>query len=105
MERWITRGAAALCAAGSIALFWTFGAFLAVPWHTGRLFALTPPELQVLGVALLGGVAVAWGALHVLAIADREARPVVYRSLCGALIVSSLLAVCAGIAWTTERFA
>jgi hypothetical protein len=28
MEKWITRAVAALCAAGSTALFWTFGIFL-----------------------------------------------------------------------------
>lgn len=105
MERWITRGAAALCAAGSLALFWTFGMFVAVPWREDRMLALNSVELQVLGIPLFGGLAVAWGALHILAMADRAGRPRIYFSLALALLVALLLAVAAGISWTTARIA
>ena len=71
MEKWITRGGAALCAAGSLALFWTFGVFLAAPWRAGRMLSLNSIEMQVLGVSLFAALTVAWGALHILAIADR----------------------------------
>ena len=93
MEKWITRGAAAICAAGSTALFWTLGVFLAVPWHESRMLALSNVELQVLGIPLIAGLSVAWGALHILALADRTANPGVYRSLWIALVIGSLLAV------------
>ena len=46
MEKWITRGGAALCAAGSLALFWTFGVFLAAPWRAGRMLSLNSIEMQ-----------------------------------------------------------
>ena len=105
MERWITRGAPALCAAGSLALFWTFGMFVAVPWREGRMLALNSIELQVLGIPLLGGLAVSWGALHILAIADRARNPRIYFTLALALLVALLLAVSGGISWTTARIA
>jgi hypothetical protein len=103
MEKWITRGAAAICAAGSTALFWTLGVFLAVPWHESRMLSLSNVELQVLGIPLIGGLGVAWGALHILAIADRTANPRLYRSLCLALLIASLLAVNGGMSWTVSR--
>jgi len=103
MEKWITRGAAALCAAGSIALLWTFGMFVAVPWREGRMLALNSVELQVLGIPLIVGLAVAWGALHILAIADRAGSPRLYRALGLALLLALMLAVSAGVSWTTAR--
>jgi hypothetical protein len=75
MEKWITRVVAALVACGSLALFWTFGVFLAVPWRESRMRSLNSVEWQVLGIPLLVGLAVTWGALHILALADRETRP------------------------------
>jgi hypothetical protein len=81
MEKWITRSAAALVAAGSIALFWTFGVFVAVPWRESRMLSLNAVELQVLGIPLLAGLLVAWGALHLLAIADRADSPRLYHTL------------------------
>jgi len=104
MEKWITRGAAAIVAAGSTAMFWTFGVFLAVPWHESRMLALNAVELQVLGIPLIGGLLVAWGALHILALADRTANPV-YRSLCIALVIGSLLAVYGGMSWSNAHLA
>lgn len=105
MEKWITRGAAAICAAGSTALFWTLGVFLAVPWHESRMLSPSNVELQVLGIPLIGGLGVAWGALHILALADRTANPALYRSLCIALVIGSLLAVYGGMSWSSARLA
>ena len=105
MEKWITRGVAALCASGSLALFWTFGVFLAVPWRESRMLSLNSVEWQVLGIPLLVGLAVTWGALHILAIADRETRPRLYLSVCLALLVASAMAVFGGMSWTGERIA
>ena len=105
MEKWITRGAAAIVAAGSTAMFWTFGVFLAVPWRESRMLALNAVELQVLGIPLIGGLLVAWGALHILALADRAANPALYRSLCIALVIGSLLAVYGGMSWSSARLA
>ncbi len=105
VELWITRGVAALCAAGSTALFWTFGLFLAVPWREGRMLSLNGVELQVLAIPLFAGLAVAWGALHILAIADRASNPRIYYTICLALLIASLLAVSGGMSWTAARIA
>lgn len=125
MEKWITRGVAALCAAGSAALFWTFGMFLAVPLREGRLLALDRIELQVIGVPLLTGIAVGWGALHLLGLADREkgnaenpgnagpenanvstaphkGRQLIYAA---ALLTMALAAAFGGMSWTQARIA
>ncbi|MBE2259352.1 MAG: hypothetical protein H6942_12930 [Candidatus Accumulibacter sp.] len=105
MEKWITRGVAAICATGSTALFWTFGVFLAVPWRENRMLSLNSVEWQVLGIPLVVGLAVTWGALHILAIADRASSPRLYLALGVALAIVSLLAVFGGMAWTGERIA
>jgi hypothetical protein len=105
MENWITRIVAALCAFGSLALFWTFGMFLAVPWKEGRMLALNATELQVIGVPLLIGLAVTWGALHILAIADSEANPKIYATVRVLLIVACLAAVSSGMTWSEARIA
>ena len=105
MEKWITRGVAALVASGSIALFWTFGVFLAVPWRENRMLSLNSVEWQVLGIPLLVGMAVTWGALHILAIADRETSPRLYFAICVALLIASTMAVLGGMSWTNERIA
>ena len=103
MEKWITRGAAALCAAGGIALFWSFGMFLAVPWREGRMLALNTIELQVVAIPLFAGLAVSWGALHILAMADRESHPRTYAASRAALVLAALAALFGGMAWTTAR--
>ena len=100
MENWIIRIAAALCAAGSSALFWTLGAFVAVPWREGRLLALDAAELQAIAAPLLLGLVVAWGALHILAIADRTPHPRFYAAACALLLIASLAAASAGLTWT-----
>lgn len=105
MENWITRIVASLCAAGSAALFWTFGVFVAVPWREARPLALNGTELQVIGIPLLIGLAVAWGALHIFAISDRHANPRVYLAIRLALLIVSLAAVMGGMAWTEARIA
>jgi hypothetical protein len=63
------------CRSRQYAMFWTFGVFLAVPWRESRMLALNAVELQVLGIPLIGGLLVAWGALHILALADRSRQP------------------------------
>ena len=105
MENWITRIVATLCAAGSTALFWTLGVFIAVPWREGRMLALNRVELQVIGVPLLIGLAVAWGALHIFAIADRDANPRVYKTIRALLILVSLAAIAGGTLWAQARIA
>lgn len=103
MENAITRIVAALCAAGSAGLFWTLGVFLAVPWNEGRLFELTRVEAQLIVVPLLLGSAVAWGALHILAIADRDARPRLYQALAVLFLVALLGAAASGMAWSQAQ--
>ena len=71
MENWLIRIVALFCAVGAAGLLWTFGVFVVVPWREGRLFSLNSAELQILGASLLLGLAAAWGALHVFALADR----------------------------------
>ena len=105
MEKWITRGVAVLVASGSTALFWTFGMFLAVPWQENRMLSLNSVEWQVLGIPLVVGLAVAWGALHILAIADRTTRPRLYLATCVALLIISVMAIFGGMSWTAERIA
>ena len=103
MEKWITRIAALLCAAGSAGLFWTFGVFVVVPWRGGRMLALNAAELQAIGVSLLLGLATAWGALHIFALADRAARPEFHARTRIVLIVAWLLAGIGGVHWTLAR--
>lgn len=105
MENWITRFAATICAAGSIALFWSFGMFVAVPWKEGRMLALNAVELQVVGGPLLVGLAVGWGALHILAISDREANPKVYAAIRVALLIAAIAAIVSGMSWSQARIA
>ncbi|WP_291994793.1 hypothetical protein [Candidatus Accumulibacter sp. ACC003] len=105
MENWITRGVAAICAVGSTALFWTFGVFLAVPWRESRMLSLNSIEWQVLGIPLLTGLAVTWGALHILAIADRASSPRLYLTIVVALAIISIMAVLGGMSWSGERIA
>lgn len=105
MDNWITRIVATICAAGSIALFWVFGVFIVVPWRAGRMGALNLAEIQVIGVSLLVGLAVNWGALHIYAIADREANPRVYATIRALLIIVSIAAVYVGVSWTQTKIA
>ena len=103
MDNWLTRIAAALCAAGAIGLLWMLGVFVAAPWQQGRMLALSGAELQLIIVPLAVGVAAAWGALHLLAIADRRERPRLYQTLRALLIIATIAAVLGGSAWTLAR--
>jgi len=105
MESWITRFVALLCAMGSTGLFWTLGVFATVPWREGRMLALDRNELQVIGVPLVIGMVVAWGALHIFAIADREANPRTYATIRVLLILASLAAIVGGSLWAQARVA
>ena len=103
MENGITRIVAALCAAGSAGLFWTLGVFLAVPWTEGRLLDLSRVEAQLIAVPLLLGSAVAWGALHILAIADLDARPRIYQALVVLFLLALFAAAASGMAWSQAQ--
>lgn len=105
VENWITRFVAGICAAGSLALFWILGVFVVVPWRAGRMLALSRAELQMIGVPLLVGCAVLWGALHLFALADREMNPRIYATIRATLIIASIAAVIGGITWTQARIA
>ncbi|MFC5302517.1 hypothetical protein [Azospira restricta] len=103
MERWITRSVALLCAAGGLGLFWAFGAFTAIPVRDGRLLAMSGIELQLAGIPLVAGGLVAWGALHLFALADREPAPGAYRLLRLVYFGALLAAAVAGAVWSTGR--
>ena len=103
LENWITRIVAVLCAAGSTGLFWTLGVFATVPWREGRMLALDRNEFQVIAVPLVMGLATAWGALHIFALADREANPLAYAVIRALLILASLGAVLGGTLWAQAR--
>jgi len=105
MEKWISRAVALLVALGGLALFWTFGVFVAVPWRENRLLSLGSIEMQILGVSLLAGIAVIWGAQHILALADAQDNARLFKILRAALFLASLLAVINGGLWTTARLA
>ena len=105
MENWITRIVAALCASGSTALFWTLGVFVVVPWREGRMLNLDRSELQIIAIPLLLGLAVAWGALHLFALADRADNPRAYAVIRAVLLIVSIAAVAGGVAWTQARIA
>lgn len=105
MENWITRLVALLCALGGCALLWMFGAFVAVPWHAGRLFSLAPNEMQVIGVSLVVGAGVTWGAVHLFALADREHSRRFYALIRGGVLIAALAAALAGVAWSLARIA
>ena len=67
------------------------------------MLALNRYELQVIGVPLVVGVAVAWGALHLFAIADRETSPRIYAIVRIVLILISLAAVAGGASWVNAQ--
>ena len=103
MEAWISRIVGLLCAMGGLGLMWTFGALFTVPWHEGRLQALSRTELQAVGVPLVIGIAVVWGAIHIFAIADRANSPRLYAIARALLILGAIGATLAGSAWSLAR--
>lgn len=103
MENWITRLVAILFALGSTALFWVFGVFVIVPWRAGRMLSLSTAELQVIGVSLLAGSAVAWAALHLFSLADRAQNPRIYCAIRVLVLGISIAAVVGGVFWTQTR--
>ena len=103
MENAITRIVAALCAAGAFGLLWMFGVFVAAPWQQGRIQGLNAAELQMICVPLLVGIAAAWGALHIFAIADRKERPRLYQTIRALLVIATIAAVLGGSSWTLAR--
>lgn len=105
MENWITRLVAVICAAGCVALFWTFGMFAAVPWLESRMLSLNMVEMQVLGIPLVVGLIAAWGALHILAMADGESSPKFIWVFRIALLIAAIAAIFGGASWTQGRIA
>ncbi|MQY51105.1 hypothetical protein HCX48_06215 [Rhodocyclus tenuis] len=108
MDQWITRFVALLCAAGSAALFWSFGMFAAVPWRDGRLFAMTPVEWQVVGIPFLAAIAVGWGALHLFALAGDAPDEAAHRGRrlrLFLLIAVAIAAAASGASWSLARVA
>lgn len=103
MDTWITRIAALLCAAGAAALFWSFGMFVAVPWHEGRMLALSAVELQVVAIPLVTGLAVGWGALHLFSLANDEEIPQRRRARLAVFALVALAAMAGGLSWTLAR--
>lgn len=106
MDQWITRFAALLCAAGAGALFWTFGMFVAVPWHEGRLLAMNPVELQVVGIPFVAALAVGWGALHLLTLdAEGSDSKGKWRARIAVFALLALAATAGGASWSLARIA
>lgn len=103
MEKWIIRGVALLCAIGSLGLFWAFGAFTAIPVRDGRLLAMSSTEMQLAGIPLLTGGLVAWGALHLWSLADRELAPGTYRIGRLVYLGTAVAAAIFGAVWSTGR--
>ena len=100
METWIIRLVALFCTAGSAGLLWVFGVFVVVPWRAGRILALNGNELQVLGASLLVGLAVGWGALHLIALGEKEINPKFYTIIRAVLMATLIAAACGGMVWT-----
>jgi len=103
MEQWITRAVAALCAVGALCLSWAFGAFVAIPVRGGRLLAMNATEAQLVAIPLAAGLLVAWGALHLLAMADREPHPALYGLLRAAFAIALTAAAATGAMWSLAR--
>ena len=103
MEKWITRSVAMMVALGALGLFWTFGMFTAVPAQQGRLLALSGVEMQLVGIPLLAGLVVAWGALHLFALADRETCPKAYSAIRVALLIAAVAAASVGANWSLNN--
>ncbi len=103
VETWITRFVASLCGLGGLGLLWTFGVFVAVLWHEGCLLDLNRSEWQAIGVPLLLGIAVAWGALYLFGIADREKNPRIYKTTRAIFLIACVVAAISGIVWANHR--
>jgi hypothetical protein len=69
------------------------------------MLALERIELQLIGVPLLTGLAAAWGALHLYALADRGVNPKTYATIRAMLVIASMAAVIGGMAWSQTRMA
>lgn len=105
MENWMTRIVGLFCALGSLGLFWTLGVFVVVPLRDGRMLSLNLLELQVIGVALVLGVATQWGAFRIFAAADQKENPRIYLATRLILSIAAIAAMAGGISWTLSRIA
>ncbi|MBP8214469.1 MAG: hypothetical protein KAX66_03310 [Propionivibrio sp.] len=103
MENWISRIVGTFCALGSIGLFWTLGVFVVVPWRDGRMLALERGEMQVIGVALVLGIATLWGASRIFAAADQKENPRLYAVILIVLIIAAVAALISGVSWTLAQ--
>jgi hypothetical protein len=87
-------------------MFWTFGIFLAVPWHESRMLALNSGRAASARHPADRRDCSSPGARCTFSrMADRTANPALYRSLCIALVIGSLLAVYGGMSWSSARLA
>lgn len=103
MEKGIIRFVALLCAVGSLGLAWAFGVFVTIPAREGRLLAMNSIELQVVGISFAAAALVAWGSLHLLALADRVEHPAAFRVARIVLGLSLFAAAIAGAVWAMAR--
>ena len=103
MENWISRIVGTFCALGSIGLFWTLGVFVVVPWRDGRMLALERGEMQVIGVALILGIATLWGASRIFAAAVQKENPKLYTVILIVLIIAAVAALISGVSWTLAQ--
>ena len=103
MDNWISRIVGTFCALGSIGLFWTLGVFVVVPWRDGRMLALERGEMQVIGVALVLGIATLWGASRIFAAADQKENPKLYTVILIVLIIAAVAALISGVSWTLAQ--
>ncbi len=104
MERWITRVVALIVALGALGLCWSFGMFTAVPLQQGRLLAMSGPEMQVVGVSLIGALGASWGALHLFSLADRTTAPAIYQAVRVVYLLAAAGMIGWGASWSMGRF-
>lgn len=100
MEKGITRFVALLCAIGGLGLAWAFGAFAAIPVRDGRILSMSGVEMQILAVSFVACALVAWGAVHLLSLADRVDSPGAFRLMRAAYGVALLGAAAVGANWS-----
>jgi len=103
MEKAIIRSVAFLCAIGGMGLAWAFGAFAAIPLRDGRLMSMSNTEMQVIAIALVAGLLVAWGSIHLFSIADKVENPRAYQLVRAGYGIALLIGVAVGAAWSTAR--
>lgn len=103
MEKGIIRSVAFLCSLGGLGLAWAVGVFAAIPLRDGRLFGMSGTEMQVIGIALGACLLVAWGAIHLLSIADKLENPRAFQLVRAGYGVALAVASVVGAMWSMAR--